>query len=183
MANKIKFGLRSVHYATITISSGTITYGTPVALPGAVTLSLSQAGEKNDFYADDMIYFSQAANNGYTGTLELADLPASFKEDILKQTVDTKSVYIEDADQIPANFALGFEIQGDEKGRRTWLYNCSVSRPNIDAQTKEASITPNTVTLDLTVMPRETDRAIKAELEDSTSTHTDYASWFSAVYD
>ena len=59
MANKIKYGLRSVYYAKITEGEGgAITYETPVAIPGAVNLSLSGVGDTNDFYADDTIYYS-----------------------------------------------------------------------------------------------------------------------------
>ena len=54
MANKIKYGLRSVYYAVATEGTGgALTYATPVAMPGAVNLSLSQEGESNIFYADD----------------------------------------------------------------------------------------------------------------------------------
>ena len=37
--NKVKFGLKNVHYALLQEGEeGTITYGTPVPMPGAITL-------------------------------------------------------------------------------------------------------------------------------------------------
>ena len=45
--NKVKYGLKNVHYAIF--NSSTNTYGTPVAVPGAVNLSLSPEGESNTF--------------------------------------------------------------------------------------------------------------------------------------
>ena len=41
-ANKVKFGLKNVHYAVLDETDGAASYGTPVAVPGAVNLNLSQ---------------------------------------------------------------------------------------------------------------------------------------------
>jgi len=58
MANKVKFGLKNAHYASLTFGEGgTPTFGTPVPIPGSVNLSLSRASEAEDFYADDGIYY------------------------------------------------------------------------------------------------------------------------------
>ena len=58
MPNKVKFGLKNVHYATVTFASdGAATFGTPVAIPGAVDMSLSKNGDTYEFYADDGVYF------------------------------------------------------------------------------------------------------------------------------
>ena len=73
MANKIKYGLRSVYYAVATTGTGgALTYATPVAIPGAVNLSLSAEGDTTPFYADDVVYWQGTANNGYSGSLEIA---------------------------------------------------------------------------------------------------------------
>ena len=52
MANKIKYGIKSCYYApvTATAADGTLTYDTPVALPGAVSISLSANGSSEPFY-------------------------------------------------------------------------------------------------------------------------------------
>lgn len=179
MANKVKFGLRNVYYAKMNGD----TYGTPVAINGAVSLALSPSGDQSDFYADDVVYYSTAPNQGYEGTIEFAMIPEDFKKDILGMQTDANGALYENADDVYSNFALGFEIQGDTAGRRTWLYNCSCTRPETNAETKQASVTPNTDTLNLKAMPRTTDKAVKVSLENTTTSATAYNGFFSAVYE
>lgn len=183
MANKVKYGLRNVYYAPITEGTSGIEYGTPVAIAGAVNLSLSGVGDTNDFYADDTIYFSQTANQGYEGDLEIALIPKDFLKNIMGLTEDANGALLENADAQVKAFALGFEVQGDDKPRRTWLYNCKASRPNQDAQTAETGITPSTETLSIKVMPRIDNKNVKITLEKSTASETAYNSFFTSVYE
>lgn len=182
MANKVKWGIRNVHYATRTVS-GTpeaVTYGTPVAIPGAVNISLSPEGDNTPFYADDIEYFRVMANNGYTGTLEMALLPAAFRELALGEALDQGSVLVENADKQGKEFALGFEIQGNDKNILVWMYNVVASRPDVNASTKEAAATPETETLNIVVRP-EIGGNVMVRTTDATADGTKN-SWFSTVY-
>ena len=49
---------------------------------------------------------------GYEGDLELALIPESFRKDILKETLDSNGVLIENSNVETANFALLFEFDG-----------------------------------------------------------------------
>ena len=82
--NKVKFNICNVHYALITVDDdGEVTFGTPVAMPGAVSLSLEPNGEPSNFYADGYAYYTISNNMGYEGDLELAMVPESFRTDVL----------------------------------------------------------------------------------------------------
>lgn len=183
MANKIKYGLRNVFYAKVTAtdaSTGAITYATtPVAIPGAVNLAMDASGEQTPFYADDVVYWMGDSNNGYSGTLEIALVPDSFRTDILGEKIDASGVYYETADAALSEFALMFEFQGDESATRHCMFRCSASRPAVNGATKEASVSPQTETLNLTAMARINDQLVKARCPKTATTA--YNAWFSAV--
>ena len=180
MANKIKYGISKCYYAVATDDgTGVLTYETPVALPGAVSISAEAQGDSNNFFADNIIYFSSTANNGYQGDLELALLPDSFRTDVLGETLDaTKGFYIEKANAPTVEFALLFQFEGDESATRHCFYRCTASRPATNGSTKEESIEPQTESITITAMPRINDEVVKARCPQSASA---YANWFTAV--
>ena len=180
--NKVKYNLKNVHAAILTKGDdGTYTYAKPVAIPGAVSLSLDAEGESNPFYADGVVYFRSTSNNGYSGDLEMALIPEWFRTDILQEEKDSNGVLIERSDITESvYFALLFEFDGDQKAIRHVMYNCTASRPTIESQTKESSIEPGTETLSIAADPRE-DGLVKSRTGDDTSTAT-YNNWYKNVY-
>ena len=179
--NKVKFNICNVHYALITVDEdGEVTFGTPVAMPGAVSLSLEPNGEPSNFYADGYAYYTISNNMGYEGDLELAMVPESFRTDVLKESLDDNSMLVESANVETANFALLFEFDGDVKKIRHVLYNCSAARPNIESTTNEEEIEVQTETLAITAAPL-ANGYVKARTGDST-TDTVYTGWYTSVY-
>ena len=179
--NKVKFNICNVHYALITVSEeGEVTFGTPVAMPGAVSLSLEPNGEPSNFYADGYAYYTISNNMGYEGDLELAMVPESFRTDVLKESLDENSVLVESANVETANFALLFEFDGDVKKIRHVLYNCSAARPNIESTTNEEEIEVQTETLAITAAPL-AHGYVNARPGERT-TDTVYTGWYTAVY-
>lgn len=179
--NKVKFNICNVHYALQTIGdNGGVSFDTPVPMPGAVSLSLDANGEPSNFYADGYAYYTISNNMGYEGDLELAMIPESFRTDVLKETLDTNKVLVENANVETANFALLFEFDGDVKKIRHVLYNCAASRPSIESQTNEDEIEVQTETLSVKTTPLASGY-VKAKTGDDT-TEKIYADWYKAVY-
>lgn len=179
--NKVKFNLKNVYVAKLSENDGQYSYATPIHLPGAVNISIDPEGESSPFYADDIVYYRSAGNNGYTGTLELALVPDWFRKDFLREILDGRGVLVESAN-IPDQvyFALLFEFAGDAHKIRHCMYKCSVSRPSIASQTRETSNTPVTETLNLTCDPLE-DGIVKTKTTNDTTSAT-YTNWFRSVY-
>lgn len=181
--NKVKYGLKNVHYAVLTPGEeGTVTFAKPVRIPGAVNLSLNAQGDETKFYADDMAYYVTTANDGYSGNLEIARVPDSFRKDVLKETEDkTDMVLLENAAAEPALFALLFEFDGDQKATRHVLYSCASSRPGISSSTRTNAKTPSTDTLTLTASPL-SDGRVKAKTTASTPEEK-YNGWYQQVWE
>jgi len=181
MNNKVKFNICNCHYALQKLSeTGEVTFDTPVAMPGAVSLALDPNGEPESFYADGIEYYIIANNMGYDGDLELALIPESFRMDVLKEEADTNEVLVENANSETAAFALLFEFDGDIRKIRHVLYNCSASRPKIEGKTNEESREVQTETLTVKARPM-ANGYVKAKTGNKTTEAT-YADWYKAVY-
>lgn len=179
--NKVKFNICNVHYALLSVDEdGNPSYSTPVPMPGAVSLSLDPNGEPSIFYADGYAYYTISNNMGYEGDLELAMVPDSFRTDVLKESLDSNKVLVEDASVETESFALLFEFDGDVKKIRHVLYNCSTARPTIESSTNEDEIEVQTETLSLKASPL-AGGYVKARTSDETS-ESAYNNWYSHVY-
>ena len=180
--NKVKFNISNAHYAILTQNdNGEVSFGTPVPLPGAVSLSLDPTGEPESFYADGIEYYVINNNQGYDGDLELAMIPESFRTDVLMETTDSNNVLVENANSQTGHFALLFEFDGDVKKIRHVMYNCSASRPGISSSTNTESKEVKTETLSVKARPLASG-LVKAKTGDSTKAAA-YNNWYKHVYE
>ena len=184
-ANKVQFNLKNVHYALLTEGS-TNAWGTPVAVKGAVSLTLDANGSDNTFYADGVAYYKTYVNNGYSGSLEMARLTDKMLKDIWGITEGaTDKVLYEKAGVEPKPFALLFQIDGDAENEYYCFYRCLAGRPGVSANTVTDSKDPETQSCDISALPLITGSdaqidLIKARTTKDTPTATKSA-WFSAV--
>lgn len=184
MAEKVKFGFSNVYYAmvteTLTDGEYTYTFGTPVALPGGVSMTLSANGERTPFRADNIDYWVGNSNSGYEGTLTMAELPNDFLVAVLGMGNSTTNELVESAKDKPMPFALLYQVEGDTKAKRHVFYYCIASRPDVNAETTEATITPTTDALPFTVLPLKNGKKfIKTSVTEGNS---HYSTFFASVY-
>lgn len=185
-ANKVKFGIEDAHVAFVdeaTATEGSPAWDAPQAVNGAVSLTMNPEGDTNDFYADNTKYYTSNTNNGYTGTLEVANVPDEIIAEMLGMTVDTNGMLVESTEDKQKEFALMGEIKGDAKDRRFVYYRCKAARPSQDSTTTDTGETPDTDSLEVTVLPIENGdkKLVKGVLELNDTNQDVFDAFFNEV--
>lgn len=192
MANKVRYGLKNVHIASVTLAvdtqgTPTVTFGTPKAWEGAVNMSMEPTGEQSDFYADDTVYFSGLGASGYDCELESALVPEWFYTDYLGMIEDDNGNIVETGSDESKYFAFLFEFTGDAKAIRHCLYYCKASAvPTEEGSTKSETAEPQTTTLSFKASPLPVPVTVDGETKNvtkkrSTESSTDYSTWYTTV--
>lgn len=180
--NKVQFNLKNVYYAVQTGTAETPEWGTPVHVPGAVTLTLDPQGNVESFYADGMVYYQSVANNGYSGDLEIARFPDQMLTDVWLFKVDnTDKVIVENANVEPKAFALMYQIDGDINNDYYCLYNCTGTRPGIGGTTNTETKTPQTRKSTISAVPLEDGNVMARTTADTPEAVKQ--GWFKKVYE
>lgn len=179
--NKVKFGLSNFHYAVLDEAAGT--YGTPVAVPGSVSLTAEAQGNDTTFYADNMPYFQLTTNNGYSGDVEMAMVPDQMLADLLGFVTDSNGMIVELSDALQKPCAVMAQIEGDARARRVVWYNCKFARPSTDASTVEESVEVKTDTMSWTALPRLIGgkKVVKGVIEPTAENKAAYDAFFTKV--
>lgn len=181
---KVRFGLKNAKYALW--DSSTSNYKDLKAIKGSVSLSLDAEGDSSDFYADDVVYATFATNSGYSGTFEIAAAEDEMLKDLLGY-IDDDGMLLETTDAKQAEFALVFEVSGNEVEQRICLYNCSLSRAGLNANTKQSSTDPDTQSFNFKAIGRdlelkgETRNVVKATIENTATNAAKFKGFMTAV--
>lgn len=179
--NKVTYGLENAHYAKLTFGlGGEPTFATPVPLAGSVEFTMDPETNSVEFAADnDSQYFTEDENNGYSGTLTIANMPLSFRKDILGEVINEKDGTITElADAKFSPFALLFQFDGDKTKTRHLIYYCNGSRATISSKTGKdiSGVELPFKAKQLTVGGK---KLIKTQTTSEESTK--YANWFKSV--
>ena len=180
--NKVTYGLENAHYAKLTFGEGGVpTFATPVPLAGSVEFTMDPETNSVEFAADnDSQYFTEDENNGYSGTLTIANMPLSFRQDILGEVINSVDGTITElADAKFSPFALLFQFDGDKTKTRHLIYYCNGSRATISSKTGKdiSGVELPFKAKQLTVGNK---KLIKTQTTSEESTK--YANWFKTVY-
>lgn len=150
MANKVEFGISQLHVGTYTDTEGTVTLGTPYHQKGAVSFSPEEQSEQNNFYADNIIYWSGYSGGSIEGDLEVAMFDDAFKTQFLGYKALTNGGLANVKNASKPNVYIAFQVEGDAEARRVILYNCTLGAITREYATIEESKEPATETLGVT---------------------------------
>lgn len=152
MAEKVKWGLSNVHIAARSESDqGVVSYATPVALKGAVNLTLTRSNEKATFRADNIDFFTKFISSSREGTLEVAMIPDWFKTAYLGYKAATDN-YLVETNASGGAFALLFQIETDTDSKKYVIYNVQAAETDEEHKTTEENdLGIQTSTLSLTM--------------------------------
>ena len=153
MANKVEFGISNLYVGTYTVgTTGTVTMGTPYHQAGAISFSPEEQSESNNFYADNVIYWSGYSGGTFEGDLEVAKFDDTFKTQFLgyiQKASDGGLAVVKNATK--PKVYIAFQVEGDAESRRIIMYNCSLGGITREYATEEESIEPATETIAVTV--------------------------------
>ena len=188
--NKLHYGLKNVYYSKVTEvtdGSGNVatSYSTPAPWIGAVSFSGDPQGSRTVTRADDSDYFVSNPNGGYSGTIEVYEVPDDLAEWCFGEARDTNGIAYETAKSgvTTRYIALLFQFAADQKAIRHVMFKVSLSRAPIGSETTPEGNTPNPQTISITYTATnrpDADELVRAKADPRTDA-TKYNAWFSAV--
>jgi len=185
MAKKVLMGLDKFYYSLVSLdTSSAITYQAPVALAGAVSVSVNPNSEVATLFADDGPYDTAESIGQIEVDVSIADMSQEDYATLMGHTI-TGGVMDEKASDQPVDVAFGFRaLRSNSAYSYIWLLKGKFSKPEVKHETKGDKINFQT----LTFKGKFTQRVYDGKYKKSTrSDATDYTAdigtnWFASVY-
>lgn len=148
---KVQFGISNLHIGTYTEGTdGTITLGTPYHQKGAVNFSPEVDSQSNDFYADNVVYWSGYSGGRIEGDLEVARFDDEFKTQFLGYKALADGGLAMTKNPTKPNVYIAFETETDGDAIRVILYNCNFGNISRSYETIGETKEPQTATIPVT---------------------------------
>lgn len=177
-------GVKNLHLAPLT-DVDSLTYETPVHIPGTVQIQAKRSIDDNPSYADDEVWLNAKADTGGDGTISIRDIlsDAAVRELIAKLTgyMVTTEGDILATEANPEPCCVMCEQTGYIHGRRKLFYYCELGKPDFDAATKEDKANVGQLDIPFIYKPLKLSESVKATTRDSFYGNSTYNDWFKAV--
>lgn len=147
---KVQFGISQLHVGTYTDNGGTVTLGTPYHQKGAVSFAPEASEENNDFYADNIVYWSGYSGGKIEGDLTVAMFDEEFKTQFLGYKTLTNGGLAAVKNPTKPNVYIAFQVETDDNPIRVILYNCTLGAISREYNTITETKEPQTASLPVT---------------------------------
>lgn len=185
MAKKVLIGLDKFYYALLNSdTTASVSYQTPVALKGAMTVAYNPNSEVATLFADDGPYDTAETIGEIELEVGIADISQEDYAAIMGHTV-TGGVLNELATDQPADVAFGFRAKRSNGGYSYfWFLKGKFSKPSMDHETKGDSIAWQTPAMMGKFAQRIYDGRYKSSTRDDATDYTAAigTTWFNSVY-
>lgn len=185
MAKKPLIGLDKFYYALENYdTTAGISYQTPIALKGAITVSVNENSEIATLDADDGAYDSEGTSGPIEMDVGIADISQEDYAAIMGHTI-TGGVMSDVNTDVPPYVAFGFRAKRSNSGYSYfWLVKGKFAKPNMDHETKGSTISYQTPTFSGKFINRTYDGRKKYSTRDDADDYTTAigTAWFSSVY-
>lgn len=150
--NKVEFGVKNVIMGTYTeATDGTVSLGSPVAVPGIRKMTRAVTSEAAHLAADDRDdYWEENSENGGSGEFEFANVSDDFKTTFLKYVENTDGGISHKETKETSKVYVIFESDGDNHKKRHILYNVTLGSLGRERNTRDGAKAPDVVTLPYT---------------------------------
>lgn len=182
-------GVLDVYYAKMSTEDSAAaapTYGTPAVLGKSIEVTITPQFREGSLYASNARVRNVNVLDSYEVSLNVDQVVASVRRDILGRTADNKGVETLDGGDNAPYVAIGFAVTKDNGTKELWwLYKGKFSEIEKTAATANDSIEYQTPTLSAVFDRRIYDDKLAAvldtEAEDADETTAN--GWFTAVYE
>lgn len=174
MAKGVAIGLTNLHYAKLLTdvapegeTAGSSTYETPVRISGAISANFSPNASNDTLFADDGPYDSASTLGAMTLELNVADIPAKQRAELLGAQYDEETgVLKQSSEDIPPYVAVGMSVKkSNGADRYIWYLKGKFTAPDENNQTKADSINWNTPTITGNFLKRDCDNLWRVSID------------------
>jgi len=169
MSRSIPVGLTNLVYAImITDEVGEVnSYDTPVRLSGAITANFTPNASNDTIFADDGPYDTASTLGAMGLELNVADLPAAQRAELLGATYDEDSgILHHSSEDVPPYVAIGMAVKkSNGASRYIWYLKGKFTAPDDNNQTKADSINWNTPTISGNFLKRQSDNEWRVAID------------------
>jgi len=185
MAKKILIGLSDFYYALLNYdTSAGVSYQTPTALKGAMTVAYNPNSEISTLFADDGPYDTAESMGEIELEVGIADISQEDYAALEGHTI-TGGVMAEDTADQPVDCAFGFKAKRSNTGYSYfWFLKGKFNKPSTDHETKGDKLSWQAPKFTWKGVARVYDGLFKYSTRDDADDYTAATgtAWFSSVY-